>query len=153
MQSQQQNETRQHTKMVRKVWFPEDEDGDFHPLNPDNGCGGGVYKLEIIHPIYYTSDGLSPRDDMSNVLEGREAKSMGKIEVLGGNWLETSDLVYRMFYFPIEEGGCNGQWEILEQKLLEMEEPQWSLIGQLWSSLNPNSPRIEEQMNVVMSYA
>ena len=153
MQSQQQNETREQTKMAGKVWFPEDEDGDFHPLNPDNGCGGGVYKLETIHPIYYTSDGLPPRDDMSNVLEGRDAKSMGKTEVLGENWLETSDLVYRMFYFPIEEGGCNGQWDILEKKLLEIEEPQWSLIGQLWSSLNKDAHRIEEQMNVVMSCA
>lgn len=152
MQSQQ-NQTRQQTKKARKVWFPEDEDGDFHPLNPDNGCGGGIYKLETIHPIYYTSDGLPPRDDMSNVLEGRDAKSMGKTEVLGQNWMETSDLVYREFYSPIERGGCNRQWEILEKKLLEMEEPQWSLIGQLWSSLNPNSPRIEEQINVAISCA
>lgn len=152
MQSQQ-NQTREQTKMARKVWFPEDEDGDFHPLNPDNGCGGGLYKLKTIHPVYYTRDGLPPRYDMSNVLEGREAKSTGKTEVLGRNWLETSDLIYRMFYFPIEKGGCNEQWEILEQKLLEMEEPQWSLIGQLWSSLNPNCPRIEEQMNVAMSCA
>ena len=153
MQSQQQNDTQQQTKMVRKVWFPVDEDGDFHPLNPDNGYGGGLYQLETIHLIYYTSDGLPPKYDMSNILEGREAKSMGKTEVLGQNWMETSDLVYRGFYFPIKEGGCNGQWEFLEKKLLELDEPQWSLIGQLWSSLNQDAPRIEESIYIPMTCA
>lgn len=42
------------SRHVRHVWFPEDESGEPHPLNPDNGCGGGKYKLRNERMIYYS---------------------------------------------------------------------------------------------------
>ena len=131
-------------KKQRRVWFPEDENGNYHSLNPDDGCGGGLYKLETIHPIYYTSDGLPPKDDMSNVLEGEAARKQAKTEAIGKNWAETIVLVYRTFDEPINAGGCGRQWRNLERILLELEEPLWCEVGLLWRRLYGKSPRPEE---------
>jgi len=62
----------------------------------------------------------------------------------GNNWIETVDLTCREFNQPISKGGCGGEWNILECKLGQLEEPYWCMIGQLWSRLHPNSKRIEE---------
>lgn len=109
----------------QRVWFPEDENGEPNVLNPDDGCGGGLFKLETIHAIYYSSTG----DD--DILEGRSAREFAKAVILGKDWQRTTDLVYREYSLPVEQGGCGGDWALLEDKLHELEEPYWAVIGEL----------------------
>ena len=132
------------TKTTKSVWFPELDNGEVHPSNPHDGYGGGLYKLETVHYIYYTKDGCRPSETMDNVLEGFLAIDAAKIEVLGKDWQKTTDLVYREFRLPLDKGGCNGDWDTLEEKLSNIDEPYWSIIGQLWSTLNGTLPRKEE---------
>ena len=63
----------------------------------------------------------------------------------GKDWQRTTDLTCREFNRPISKGGCGGNWSILEGKLGQLEEPQWCMIGQLWSRLHPNLKRAEEE--------
>jgi len=65
-------------------------------------------------------------------------------EKKGKNWQRTADLTCREFNLPVEKGGCGGNWNILESKLDELDEPYWLLIGQLWQSLYRGAKRIEE---------
>ena len=62
----------------------------------------------------------------------------------GNQWQETVDLTCREFNIPISQGGCGGNWSILECKLDQLEEPYWCMIGQLWRRLHANSKRWEE---------
>ena len=62
----------------------------------------------------------------------------------GNQWKETIDLTCREFNRPISQGGCGGDWSILECKLSQLEEPYWCIIGQLWRRLHSNSKRREE---------
>ena len=56
--------------------------------------------LETVQYIYYTCDGSPPKGDMSNVLEGMDAKEKAKEEVIGQGWKETTDLVLlKILYF------------------------------------------------------
>jgi len=123
MKLQESNET---SIKRRRVWFPESETGEPSDLNPDDGYGGGLFKLETVHPIYY-----SPTGSDHDILEGKDAREFAKVAILGKDWQRTMDLVYREFSIPIELGGCGGQWELLEDKLLLLEEPYWALIGEL----------------------
>ena len=43
----------------------------------------------------------------------------------GNQWQETIDLTCREFNIPISQGGCGGDWSILECKLSQLEEPYW----------------------------
>jgi len=127
------------------VWFPIDADGEPHVRNPTDGCGGGLHQLETRHQIEYTRDGATPHPDGSNVLEGAEFRATTKCLVLGDGWQETTDLVYRDFRKPREQGGCSGEWSTLESRLLAIEEPCWATIGQLWGMLHGKTPRLEER--------
>ena len=62
----------------------------------------------------------------------------------GNQWQETIDLTCREFNRPISQGGCGSDWNILEYKLKQLEEPYWYMIGRLWSRLYSNSKRWEE---------
>jgi len=99
--------------------------------------------LETIRIIYYTSDGNTPMPDGSNVLEGQAARDVAKQQVIGTGWQDTTDLVYREFRRP-SPLGCGGKWEVLEERLAEIEEPHWTLVGQLWATLHDRAPRNEE---------
>tara|TARA_B110000285_G_C14515238_1_gene334093 strand:- start:27 stop:329 length:303 start_codon:yes stop_codon:yes gene_type:complete len=65
-------------------------------------------------------------------------------EKKGKDWQRTIDLTCREFKMPIEKGGCGGDWNILESKLDELEEPYWYLIGSLWKNIYKGKKRIEE---------
>ena len=65
-------------------------------------------------------------------------------EKRGRDWQRTTDLICREFKLPIDKGGCGGDWNVLQSKLDELEEPYWCLIGQLWQKLFPAVKRIEE---------
>jgi hypothetical protein len=62
----------------------------------------------------------------------------------GKDWQRTVDLTCREFHISIEKGGCGGNWNILETKLDELDEPYWLMIGQLWLRLYKDARRIEE---------
>jgi hypothetical protein len=66
-------------------------------------------------------------------------------EKKGKDWQRTVDLTCREFKLSIEKGGCGGNWNVLESKLDELEEPCWLLIGQLWQGLYRGAKRIEEE--------
>ena len=66
-------------------------------------------------------------------------------EKKGKDWQRTVDLTCREFKLSIEKGGCGGNWNVLESKLDELEEPCWLLIGQLWQRLYRGAKRIEEE--------
>jgi hypothetical protein len=63
----------------------------------------------------------------------------------GKDWQRTADLTCREFKLSVEKGGCGGNWNILESKLDELDEPYWFLIGQLWQRLYRGARRIEEE--------
>ena len=65
----------------------------------------------------------------------------------GTDWQRTTDLICREFKVPIEKGGCGGDWNVLQSKLDELEEPYWYLIGQFWKKLHPSLIRIEEAVD------
>jgi len=62
----------------------------------------------------------------------------------GKDWQRTVDLTCREFKLSVEKGGCGGNWNVLESKLDELDEPYWLLIGQLWQRLYRDARRIEE---------
>ena len=65
-------------------------------------------------------------------------------EKRGRDWKITTDLTCREFILPIEKGGCGGDWNVLQCKLDQLDEPCWYLIGQLWQRMYPGIRRIEE---------
>jgi len=62
----------------------------------------------------------------------------------GRDWIRTQDLTCREFKLSLEKGGCGGDWNVLQSKLDEFDEPYWYLIGQLWLRLHPGEKRPEE---------
>ena len=124
-------------KKKKRVWFPVSNDGEPHQLNPDDGFGGSMYELEtIVHVYYYTDDGT--------VLEGKKARVAAREERVARNKHQTSDLVYREFSKSVEKGGLGNSWSLLETELDKLEEPCWSIVGQLWRRLHGDKPRLEE---------
>jgi len=129
------------TKPSRHVWFPEDDAGELHPKNPDNGCGGGKFKLETWNTYCYLDvSSMSPPN-----LIGKTARDITKFFVLGSGWQQTMDVVNREWRVPIDRGGCGGKWEVLEEKLMAIDEPCWAAVGQLWGHLHQGALRLEEQ--------
>jgi len=133
------------TRHQRRVWFPEDEQGEPDERNPDDGFGGFIHHLQTVTFYYVTSDGQIPSKDGSNILEGYEARKKAKEDQIGKNWQQTFDLVFREFNLPIQKGGCGGIWKILEEKISQLEEPDFCLIGQKWRELYGEKKRKEEE--------
>ena len=65
-------------------------------------------------------------------------------EKMGKDWQKTLDLTCREFFMPIEDGGCGRKWSVFQQRIDELSEPCWRMIGQLWNRLFPNRRRLEE---------
>ena len=133
------------TRDQRRVWFPEDEKGEPDDRNPDDGFGGFIHHLQTVTFYYVTSDGKLPSKDGSNILEGYEARKKAKEDQIGKDWQQTFDLVFREFNLPIQKGGCGGVWKILEEKISQLEEPDFCLIGQKWRQLYGEKKRKEEE--------
>ena len=133
------------TREKRRVWFPVDKDGEPHEQNPDDGCGGFIHHLQTVTFYYVTSDGKKPSKDGSNILEGSAARKKDKENKIGKDWQQTFDLVYREFHLPVEKGGCDGKWSILEKKVYQLEEPDFCVLGQKWRSMYGNQKRKEEK--------
>jgi hypothetical protein len=140
----------QKTIAKKRVWFPEDAAGEPHPQNPDDGCGGALYKNATIHLIYATSDHGPPDNEMSNVLEGKSAKLAHKAERKCADYNDTANL-YRDAGTKIPRfGGIDHSdklaiWLEFEMKYNQLKEPDWSIAGLLWRSLFGREPRFEEE--------
>ena len=137
------------TTAKKRVWFPEDVAGEPHPQNPDDGCGGALYKNAIIHLIYATSDHGPPDNDLSNVLEGKSAKLAHKAERQCADYNDTANL-YRDASATMRFGSCDRDtklavWRTFEQDYNQLKEPDWSIAGLLWRSLFGREPRFEEE--------
>lgn len=134
----------------KRVWFPEDSSGEPHPRNPDDGCGGGKYKLTIVNPIYATSDGNPPSEDLSNVLEDREARTAHRAERHCANHNETIG-IYRdaaeqlraSLYVP-SDSRKKEIWSQFETAFNGLAEPDWCTAGLLWRTLYQSAKRPEE---------
>jgi len=83
-------------------------------------------------------------DDCVAVWDYEYDRTMEDEDKKGRDWIRTTDLTCREFRLTIEKGGCGGDWNILQRKLDELEEPYWCLIGQLWQRLFPGEKRLEE---------
>ena len=145
-----QEKKEQKTIAKKRVWFPEDAAGEPHPQNPDDGCGGALYKNATIHLIYATSDHGPPDNEMSNVLEGKSAKLAHKAERKCADYNDTANL-YRDAGTKIPRfGGIDHSdklaiWLEFEMKYKQLKEPDWSIAGLLWRSLFGREPRFEEE--------
>ncbi len=145
-----QEKKEQKTIAKKRVWFPEDAAGEPHPQNPDDGCGGALYKNATIHLIYATSDHGPPDNEMSNVLEGKSAKLAHKAERKCADYNDTANL-YRDAGTKIPRfGGIDHSdklaiWLEFEMKYNQLKEPDWSIAGLLWRSLFGREPRFEEE--------
>ena len=87
--------------------------------------------------IYYKSDN-------GTILEDSDARfaSINERRALG--YLDTLDLIFRLFRKPLDKGGCDSSWEVFQKKIDEIEEPCWCLVGQHWGSLYGKNKRLEE---------
>ena len=65
-------------------------------------------------------------------------------EKMGKDWQKTLDLTCREFFMPIEKGGCGRKWSVFQERIDNLSEPCWRMIGQLWNRLFPNRRRLEE---------
>ena len=56
-------------------------------------------------------------------------------DILGNDWGATFDLCYREFSLPIDKGGCNSNYEILVEKVYQLDDPCMYYLGKKWSEL------------------
>ena len=144
-----QEEKEQKTTAKKRVWFPEDVAGEPHPQNPDDGCGGALYKNTTVHLIYMTGDHGPPDNDLSNVLEGKSAKLAHKAERKCADYNDTANL-YRDAgtkiprFGDIDHSDKLAIWLEFEMKYKQLKEPDWSIAGLLWRLLFGREPRFEE---------
>ena len=87
-------------------------------------------------------------DESQRILEpgGRAARACALLE-RAGQVDETRDLCMRDFARPISRGGCGSDWQLLENKLHQIDYPCWTLIGNLWNVLHGDAPRFDEELS------
>ena len=109
----------------KQVWFPEDNVGEPHPQNPDDGCGGAKYKLSDTQ--FY---------DAATTSEMREA-----------NYNETCNFYREALDIFNKTTGTPPIhiWSVFQSKTDALKEPCYSLIGSMWRILFRGAPRLEER--------
>tara|TARA_B100000795_G_C22804223_1_gene443839 strand:+ start:4389 stop:4919 length:531 start_codon:yes stop_codon:yes gene_type:complete len=131
----------------KKIWFPEDQNGEPHSLNPDDGCGGSKFKLSTTKAIYVTSDGKVPTHNLSNVLEGSRAFKAHRAEKKARNDLETSHLYKRLVdNLNLGKKTKFEIWRKFQKKIDRLQEPNFSLVGRAWRTAFGRAPRFEEHL-------
>ena len=123
-----------HALGQKKVWFPEDVNGEPHESNPDDGCGGAKYKLNTIH--YYDAD----KNDL--LAEDRQATA--------AYYREAITLFHRLYdNIDYTWGNLSADkltiWLDFQQKVDELKEPDYGTIGSLWRTIFNSDPRLEEE--------
>ena len=113
-------------KSEHRVWFPEDANGEPHPKNPDDGCGGAKYRL-FRYCVFYHS--LRHTRIAENAAETRE--------------------IYRRACLVARD--ARTEWEknqIWQQFITDFDKishPTYSYSGLLWRQLFGSAPRTEEE--------
>lgn len=111
-------------QQTRRIWFPEDVNGEPHESNPDDGCGGAKYKLTTIH-IY---DGLTKVEQKAKnyeetVANWREALSLDRLKIMDKKSI----------------------WLRFQTKNDRLDEPCYNLMGLMWRNLFGTKIRFEEE--------
>lgn len=132
-------------ELERRVWFPEDEHGEPHIKNPDDGCGGGKYKTVNYNYFYATKNGEPTKEDFSNVLEGSAAYKAHRESNRCGDHNETANL-FRELLDKMRMPNYNRYdiWHHFKKKVDLLKEPEWAYIGLAWKQLYGTMPRLDE---------
>ena len=134
-------------KKRKRVWFPVDETGNPHDDNPDDGFGGAIHKLETVHYLYATSDGLPPNEDHTNVLEGSTAHKKHRKDRQCADFNETANIMRELqTMMNISAVGRNAIWDWFELRVNKLSQPDWAYMGLAWRMLFNGAPRREEAM-------
>ena len=109
----------------KKIWWPENENGEPHDSNPDDGCGGAKYKLTT---VYNYDDGPT------------------KVQQKADNYKDTAKY-YREAHSIIRLGTMSKEaiWLKFQAQNDLLVEPSYSLIGRMWRKLFGIKIRIEEE--------
>ena len=100
--------------------------------------------LHDTHLIWQTCDGAPPQDDLSNVLEGEEARTAHKAERLPCNFPETRhlyQLALTKLNFQVPKDRI---WQEFQVAFDALDHPDWSLAGLVWRKLFFGARRHEE---------
>ena len=114
-----------------RVWFAEDENGEPHELNPDDGCGGAKFKLTTVHVYHAPRKELQARHFNETANYYRDA--LEELRSQTGSILKLPSCISRMMI-----------WSNFQQKTDLLEEPDYALMGMLWRNLYKTRPRFEE---------
>ena len=119
--------------VIKKVWFPEDANGEPHEANPDDGCGGAKYKLNNIH--YYDSDKTEVKAADRDATNAYYREAMVSFECL----FDDSDYI-------LDNNLANkiAIWLDFQQKTDALNEPDYGSMGALWATIFNSKPRLEE---------
>jgi len=118
---------------LKRVWFPEDANGEPHDSNPDDGCGGAKYKLNTIH--HYDSD----KKDLKS--EDHDATVTYYNEALTLFHRLHNDMDYTWDNLSADKLAI---WLDFQQKTDVLKEPHYSMMGDLWLTIFNSEPRLEE---------
>lgn len=114
-----------NSESTRRVWFPEDANGEPHPNNPDDGCGGAKYRL-FRYCVFYTS--------LRHTRIAENDKATRDIY-----WRACVDA--RHARTELEK---NQIWTQFITEFDELPHPTYSYSGLLWRQLFGSAPRTEE---------
>tara|TARA_Y100001935_G_scaffold244839_1_gene237728 strand:+ start:846 stop:1445 length:600 start_codon:yes stop_codon:yes gene_type:complete len=118
---------------LKKVWFPEDVNGEPHESNPDDGCGGAKYKLNTVH--FYDAD----KKDL--LAADHEATAVAFREALSCFHSLYEDIDYTWDNLSSDKLAI---WIDFQQKTDALREPDYGSIGALWATIFRGDPRLEE---------
>ena len=118
---------------LKKVWFPEDANGEPHKSNPDDGCGGSKYKLNNIH--YYDSDKKEVKAADRDATNSYYREAMVSFDGL----FDGCD-----YMFNNHTANKIAIWLDFQQKTDALNEPDYGRMGALWATIFHDDPRLEE---------
>ena len=120
-------------QQTRRIWFPEDVNGEPHESNPDDGCGGAKYKLNTIHHYDSDKNDLKSEDYDATVTYYKEA-----LTLFHGLF---NDIDYTLDNLSADKLTI---WLDFQQKTDALKEPDYGAIGSLWRTIFNSDPRLEE---------
>tara|TARA_X000000368_G_scaffold410420_1_gene393859 strand:- start:237 stop:713 length:477 start_codon:yes stop_codon:yes gene_type:complete len=111
----------------RRVWFPEDSNGEPHDSNPDDGCGGAKFKLTTIREF--------PKF-VPNEVEKKSKNSSGNAYRWLADQIRSANLTRNDQKMRV--------WGEFDEMMQKITNPEYDYIGLAWRSLFGKSRRIEE---------
>jgi hypothetical protein len=112
----------------RRVWFPEDSNGEPHDSNPDDGCGGAKFKLTTVHefPKFVPNE-----DEKREKNEAANAYRWLARRIRYTGWTEPQKPKMQI-------------WVEFDEMMQKISRPEYAYIGLGWRSLFGKGRRIEE---------